>query len=446
MPSNIDTIAAVATPPGRGGIGIIRVSGPRVTAIAQSLLGTLPPPRQAVLKTFRDQAGNEIDRGIGLYYPAPNSYTGEDLLELQGHGGPVIMDMLLRSVLALGARPARPGEFSERAFLNGKLDLAQAEAVADLIDSGSEAAARSAMRSLQGDFSRRVHNIVEAVTELRTYVEAAIDFPEEDVDFLDDARVQQSLQRILSDLDELRAAASQGRLLRDGLHIALVGRPNAGKSSILNALAGSDRAIVSHIPGTTRDTIEQAIQIDGLPIHLVDTAGLRSSGDLVEQEGVKRAHASIAQADHVLLIIDDNAEPDPAAVRDQLNTTITVTTVFNKIDLSERTPGSLPGQAAVAVSAKTGAGIEDLRGHLKTCAGFQDANASTFIARRRHLDILDRARRGVQSAQRQLLETRAGEVIAEELRLVQQHLGEITGAVTADDLLGRIFSTFCIGK
>lgn len=450
MPPASDTIAALATPPGRGGIGVIRLSGPAVVAIANATVGVLPEPRRAALVRFRDDDGSELDRGIALYFPAPRSYTGEDVLELHGHGGPVVMDVVLRRVLALGARMARPGEFSERAFLNGKLDLAQAEAVADLIDSGSEAAARSAVRSLEGEFSRRVGAVVDAVTELRTYVEAAIDFPEDEIDFLDDQNINRRLQTLTQDLEALLASAHQGQILRDGLQVALLGRPNAGKSSVLNALAGSERAIVSATPGTTRDTIEQPIQIDGLPIHLTDTAGLRATEDSVEREGVLRAHATLARADLALLIVDDNEPADLRALRAELTTDIPVVVVYNKIDLTGRPPGPARSmqdeRAAIAVSALTGAGMTALRTHLKQCAGFQETSASTFSARRRHLDALDRARRHLLEADAQLRERRAGEIVAEELRLAQRHLGEITGVVTSDELLGRIFSSFCIGK
>lgn len=450
MPPTSETIAAVATPPGRGGISVVRIAGADVPVIATAVLGTLPKPRRAVLAKFHDHDGSELDRGIAIYFPAPHSYTGDDVLELQGHGGPMVMDMLLRRVLALGARMARPGEFSERAFLNGKLDLAQAEAVADLIDSGSEAAARSALRSLEGEFSNRVHTLVDGVTGLRTFVEAAIDFPEEEVDFLDDRNIDQRLQSIIVDLDTLLASACQGRLLRDGLQVALLGRPNAGKSSVLNALTGSDRAIVSAHPGTTRDTIEQSVNIDGLPIHLTDTAGLRRSDDAVEREGVMRARTTMGKADLVLLIIDDSERTNTEEIYSELAAEIPVTVVFNKIDLSGRDPGPasalIKDQTAVAVSALTGAGMSALRAHLKQCAGYQDSSASTFSARRRHLDALTRARTHLQAAQQQLAAARAGEIVAEELRLAQQYLGEITGEVTADDLLGRIFSTFCIGK
>ena len=446
MPPDPETIAAIATPPGRGGIGIVRISGGLVHTIAQAVLGRLPNARTAVLAKFLGKSGDEIDQGIALYYPAPHSYTGEEVLELQGHGGPVVMDMLLQRITDLGARLAGPGEFSERAFLNGKLDLAQAEAVADLIDSGSEAAARSALRSLQGAFSQKIHGIVDAVTRLRMYVEAAIDFPEEEVDFLGDERLLEQLERIEIDLDNVLSSAQQGRLLRDGLQLVLVGRPNAGKSSILNALCGTDRAIVSTSPGTTRDTIEQAIQIDGLPIHLVDTAGLRDSGDEVEQLGVARTHRAMTHADQVMWIIDDS-EPGDLKELETVSVPEALIKVYNKIDLTGRPSGEVPGEAnTLAVSARTGAGIDALRLMLKQFAGYQEPDKSTFIARRRHLEALSRARSALAAAKQQLRDARAGEVVAEELRQVQKCLGEITGEVHADDLLGRIFADFCIGK
>jgi tRNA modification GTPase len=446
---NAATIAAVATPPGRGGVGIVRVSGGLAGAIAAGLLGGVPPPRQAVLRRFRDDTGQAIDAGIALYFPAPHSFTGEDVLELHGHGGPVVMDLLLARVLELGARLARPGEFSERAFLNDKLDLAQAEAIADLIDSGTAAAARAAMRSLQGEFSQRIQALVEALIQLRIQVEAAIDFPEEEIDFLADGTIADQLRGILQQLAVLRAGATQGRLLRDGMTVVIAGRPNAGKSSLLNQLAGREAAIVTEIPGTTRDVLREQISIDGMPLHVIDTAGLRDSSDPVESEGIRRAWREIATADRILLMVDDRQGVTPAdqVLRDKLPTAMPLTLIRNKIDLSGRQPGIQQGAwgAEVLLSAKTGAGLELVRQHLKDCMGYH-SDEGNFMARRRHLDALERADRCLDRARYQLEAARAGELVAEELRGAQNALAEITGEFTSDDLLGRIFASFCIGK
>lgn len=449
MTQDRDTIVAIATPPGRGGIGVLRVSGPEVRALASAILGSLPRPRHARLALFRAADGSVIDEGIALYFPAPGSFTGEDVLELQGHGGPVVMDMLLARALSLGARLARPGEFSERAFLNDKLDLAQAEAIADLIDSGSAQAARAAMRSLRGEFSARIAALVENLVSLRMYVEAAIDFPEEDIDFLSDGRVAAQLAGIRARFDALASTAQQGSLLREGMSIVIAGQPNAGKSSLLNQLAGHDAAIVTEIPGTTRDLLREHINIDGLPVHIIDTAGLRDTVDTVEQEGVRRAWDAIRSADRVLMVADDREGVSAAddALRAAFPSDLPVTIIYNKIDLSGRRSGSgqQAGCAFVALSAKTGEGIDVLRRHLKAVAGFQEGNEDSFMARRRHLDALDRTRTHLDSAQRQL-DTRTGELLAEELRLAQQALGEITGEFSNEDLLTRIFASFCIGK
>jgi len=444
-----DTIAAIATAPGRGGIGILRLSGPAVPRIAASLVDCLPPPRHALLATFRDAGGSGVDQGIALYFPAPNSFTGEDVLELHGHGGAVVLDQLLQVVLAAGARLARPGEFSERAFLNGKLDLAQAEAVADLIDSGSAAAARSALHSLQGGFSRRVNETQETLVELRTYIEAAIDFPEEEIDFLDDPQLTARTAKLVEQIDALLHGAEQGRLLRDGMTVVIAGRPNAGKSSLMNVLADHDTAIVSATPGTTRDLLREHVQIDGLPLHLVDTAGLREAGDEIEGEGVRRARAAIAQADLVLWVVDDSsgagAQPDLA--KQGVDSDVPCTVVYNKIDLSGREPGLIENsdETALGISAAQGSGIEALRAHLKNRMGYGGEDGSMCIARRRHVDAARRARVHVASALGRLRE-RSGELAAEELRLAQHALGEITGEFTSEDLLGQIFSSFCIGK
>ncbi len=444
-----DTIAAVATPPGSGGIGVIRVSGPRVAEVAAALLGRLPPPRRAAYLPFRDAGGRILDRGIALYFPAPHSYTGEDVLELQGHGGPVVLDLVLAAVLAQGARLARPGEFTERAFLNGRMDLAQAEAVADLIASGSAAAARAAVQALEGGLSRRVGELAESLTELRAHLEAALDFPEEEIDPLADAALGARCRELLRGLEDLLAGAEQGRLLREGMTVAIAGRPNAGKSSLLNLLARRDAAIVSHLPGTTRDLLREPVQIDGLPLHVLDTAGLRETDDPVEREGLRRARAAMAEADRVLLVVDDS-RPEPwADLMDELPRAAACTLVVNKIDLTGRPPGPVadaPAEA-VAVSARTGAGMDLLRERLKAAMGYREAgDGGRFTARRRHLQALGRARAHLLAALARLEEDRAGELAAEELRLAQRALGEITGEVTSEDLLGRIFSTFCIGK
>lgn len=446
-----DTIVATATAAGRGGIGVVRVSGSLVPHIADALLGALPEPRRAVLRPFRDADGEPIDAGIVLYFVAPHSYTGEPVLELQGHGGPMPLEMLVERIIGLGARRARPGEFTLRAYLHDKIDLAQAEAVADLIDAGSREAARAAMRSLQGEFSTRVAVLLEALIELRLYVEAAIDFPEEEVDFLSDRELDTRLEAVRTLFDEVQAAARQGRLLRDGMTVVLAGRPNAGKSSLLNRLAGHDAAIVTDIAGTTRDVLRERIDINGLPLHVLDTAGLRTQGDAVEEEGMRRARREMARADRVLFVID--AASDPLATawieeRDSLPQDVPVTLVFNKCDLTAGMPlaDTFTGPPRVHVSALRGDGIEMLRAHLQQCMGFQVSDAGSISARQRHLDALVRARAHVDDGARQLSEARAGELMAEDLRRAQQALAEITGEFSSDDLLGRIFASFCIGK
>ncbi len=441
-----DTIAAIATPPGRGGIGVVRLSGPQAFPIAAQLAGPLPPPRQAALRDFRAADGSVIDQGLLLCFPAPRSFTGEDVVELHGHGGPVVLDMLLSRCLALGARLARPGEFSERAFLNDRLDLAQAEAIADLIEAGSRQAARAAQRSLQGAFSRAVSELVEGLTELRVWVEAALDFPEEEIDFLADEGLQARLAELRQALAALRRRARQGSLLREGLQLVIAGRPNAGKSSLLNLLAGRDAAIVTHLPGTTRDPLHEPIQIDGLPLHVVDTAGLRDTDDPVEQEGVRRAWRELARADLVLHVVDATLgwQAADADIATRLPEGVPVLRVFNKIDRSGDAPGRRDG--AVYLSARDGRGLTALHEALKAQAGYAAAGEDVILARRRHLDALQRAAEALARADRQLRERRAGELLAEELRLAQDALGEITGRVRPDELLGRIFSSFCIGK
>jgi len=445
-----DTIAAVATPPGVGGIGVVRVSGARVPAIAKAVVDTRLAPRQALLTNFRDKGGHAIDRGLALYFPAPASYTGEHVLELQGHGGPVVMDLVLARVLELGARLARPGEFSERAFLNDKLDLAQAEAVADLIESGSREAARAAMRSLQGEFSRRIQTLSEALIGLRVHVEAALDFPAEDIDFLDDHALVQRCAEIRRQVQACSASAQQGVLLNEGMTVVITGAPNVGKSSLINCLAGFDTAIVTAVPGTTRDVLRERIHIQGMPLHIVDTAGLQETSDVVEQEGIKRAWAQIAQADLILLVTDAARPGDkaPDAIRARLPTGVPCDIVRNKIDLCEEPAGIVDTDAAacVSLSAKYGTGVELLRERMLQRMGYRQSEAGTLIARRRHLHALHYAEQHLDAAHAQLADCADAALIAEELKLAQRSLGEIVGEFTSDELLGRIFSTFCIGK
>lgn len=445
-----DTIAAIATPPGKGGVSIVRISGSRVSSIAAQLLGKLPSPRSAVFATFRGEDEEALDSGIALYFPSPASFTGEDVLELQGHGGPIVTDRVLARVLQLGARLAAPGEFSQRAFLNDKLDLAQAEAIADLIDSGSVEAARAAMRSLQGEFSDAVHSLTDAVIEARMHVEAAIDFPEEEVDFLADTELHARIHRAIALCTQITANARQGALLREGMTIVIAGKPNAGKSSLLNRLAGYDAAIVTDIPGTTRDVLRERIHLDGMPLHILDTAGLRDDADVVEAEGIRRAHEAMRTADRILYVIDGSQASPPeklAAELDALSIDAPISMIINKIDLLQR-PSRYEQSSPprIELSATTGEGMELLRQHLKECVGFQGADAGTLSARRRHLVALARADAHLNAALLQLTEHRAGELMAEELRQAQRALNEITGEFTADDLLGRIFSSFCIGK
>jgi tRNA modification GTPase len=446
-----ETIAALATPPGRGGVGIIRLSGSQAAEIARHLLGHLPAPRQAEYLPFLDEAGQPLDTGLALYFPNPHSFTGEDVLELQGHGGPVVMDLLLQRCLSLGARAARPGEFSERAFLNNKMDLAQAEAVADLIDSASAQAARLALRSLQGAFSQRVHELVDALTELRIYVESAIDFPEEEIDFLGDGQVQARLTTVMHSLAETRAAAQQGNLVREGMSVVIAGRPNAGKSTLLNALAGRQTAIVTDIPGTTRDVLREHIHLDGLPLHIIDTAGLHDSDDAVEQEGMRRAWAEIEAADRILLLHDASQgfdEQEQRLLAELAEAGPPITIVQNKADLLAADPVlvNAPDTEELVLSAHSGDGLPGLREHLKACVGYEASGEGQFMARRRHLQALELAQQHLENGQRQLQQQAAGELLAEDLRQAQQALAEITGEVSADELLGKIFSSFCIGK
>ncbi len=448
-PKVTQAIAAIATPPGRGGVGIVRISGPDVSVFAEQIAGLLPQPRQALLRDFRDQHGDIIDSGLLLYFPAPHSFTGEHVLELQGHGGPVVMDMLLQRVLSLGARLARPGEFSERAFLNDKMDLAQAEAIADLIDSETQAAARLASRSLQGEFSKRVHALVDSITRLRMYVEAAIDFPEEEIDFLSDGRVEADLESIINLVQALQKSAHTGQLLRDGMKLVIAGLPNAGKSSLLNALSGADRAIVTEVPGTTRDVLREQIQIDGMPLHLIDTAGLRESSDLVEKEGIRRTRSELDSADHILWVFDSASDPLAQGLQQSaLPTRLSVTLIANKLDQTDEQPriSDRDGLACIHLSAKKNIGVDNLRNHLKQVMGYTGPQEGDFIARRRHLDAIARTDQHLQAGKQALLAGISGELLAEDLRQAQLSLSEITGVFSADDLLGEIFSSFCIGK
>jgi tRNA modification GTPase len=451
--SAADTIAAVATPAGRGAVGVIRVSGALAPQVGLGLLGTLPAPRVAQLMRFLDADGTTLDQGLVLYFSAPASFTGEHVLELQGHGGVLVLELVLNRLFALGCRPARPGEFSERAFLNGKIDVTQAEAVADLIDAGTAAAARAAVRSMQGDFSARIHALQAQLTELRTRVEATIDFPDEEVDALPTAVLRERLSQVFAAFVAIEAAARQGALLRDGFHVVIAGRPNAGKSSLLNRLVGDDVAIVTALPGTTRDLLRQHVQLDGMPLYLVDTAGLRTAADVVEEEGIRRARAEMQRADRILFVIDGSLSdaPDAAALAAELALLprgIPLTLLVNKIDLTGASPRleERAGMTHIYLSAASGAGLELLREHLKHSAGFRDSPSGALSARRRHLLALQRAHELVLAAAEALEQLRAAELLAEDLRLAQQALGEITGEFSSDDLLGEIFSSFCIGK
>ena len=459
--SDTESIVAVATPPGRGGIGIVRVSGPKAGFITQRIVNVAVPARQATHANFVDAEKNAIDNGIALYFPGPHSYTGEDVLELQGHGSPVIMQMLARRCLELGARLARPGEFTERAFLNGRLDLAQAEGVADLIESRTESSARSALRSLQGDFSNRVVELVDAVTRLRIFVEAAIDFPDEEIDFLEDANVVAQLEELSVLFQSLRVSLRNGKIMRDGLKVVLTGLPNAGKSSLLNALTREDRAIVSNIPGTTRDVLEQFVEIDGLSVEILDTAGIRQTTNEIEAEGVRRALLAQQAADLVILVVDNTGlhhDQIDDLIQQQLpNAPLLL--VRNKIDLDgARTSlkDSTPEDKdiinrelivdEVFVSALDGTGLDILRERIKAFAGLRDEEDNQFLARQRHIDALDRAEHFLMTGLEQQKTYKAGELLADDLHSCQKALGEITGEVTSDDLLGLIFGSFCIGK
>ena len=443
-----DTIAAIATPPERGGVGVIRLSGPQAYSIALQFNGKKSlTPRIAKYGSFVDRHGNVLDNGLAIYFKAPHSFTGEDVVELQGHGAPIVLDSLLKECITLGARLAKPGEFSERAFLNDKMDLTQAEAIADLINASSQTAARMALRSLQGDFSNKIHELNENIIHLRLFVEAAIDFPEEEIDFLSDGKVATMLADVLASLKTIRNSASQGAIIREGLSIVIAGRPNAGKSTLINCLAGRDVAIVTDVAGTTRDVMREHILLDDIPLHLIDTAGLRESEDLVEKEGIKRAWQEVSRADCLLMVIDINKTDCSSELSETIRNTlppgVPVIQIYNKIDSAGLTPKT--EEQAVYLSAKSGAGLELLKDKIKEVVGYQPTEG-LFLARRRHLDALDRAKELLLAGQQQLTTQRAGELLAEDLRLAHQALGEITGEFSSDDLLGRIFSSFCIGK
>ncbi|HAT8224184.1 TPA: tRNA uridine-5-carboxymethylaminomethyl(34) synthesis GTPase MnmE, partial [Legionella pneumophila] len=444
---SVDTIVAIATPPGRGGVGIVRISGPNAYAIALCLNGNKAlQPRLATFCSLYKANNEVLDQGLVLYFKGPHSFTGEDVIEIQAHGSPVVLDLLVKESIAAGARLARPGEFSERAFLNDKIDLIQAEAIADLIQASSDTAARMALKSLQGDFSKKINQLNEELIYLRMYVEAAIDFPEEEIDFLNDGNVSRLLQRIIEQLEEIRSQANQGVLLREGLSLVIAGRPNAGKSTLINNLAGRDIAIVTEIAGTTRDVMREHILLDDIPLHIIDTAGLRDSDDLVEKEGIKRAWQELKRADCVLLVVDINNPDQQNSLLNELKLTlpnkVPIITVYNKIDTTKFSAKC--DKQTVYLSAKTGEGMSELKKVIKQVVGYQPAEGQ-FLARRRHLQALDEAKTLLLNGQAQLTNHKAGELLAEDLRLAHQMLCEITGEFTSDDLLGKIFSSFCIG-
>ena len=447
-----ETITAIATPSGRGGVGIVRVSGPLCRPIAKNILGFEPKIRHAHYASFIDSAQEVIDQGIALFFQAPNSFTGEDVLEFQGHGGPVVLDRLLKCILEHGARLAKPGEFSEQAFLNNKLDLTQAEAIADLINAESEQAARCAVRSLQGEFSTQINFIVDQLIQLRMYVEAAIDFPEEEIDFLTQSHVLGDSKKLLEKIKELLAKAQQGALIRDGITVVIAGEPNVGKSSLLNLLSGRESAIVTEIAGTTRDILREKIILDGMPLNIIDTAGLRETDDIVEKEGIRRAKAALLEADLVLYLLDMSREKDVSLALENLSknipNNIPSIVLLNKIDLVNL-PSSIEekdNQTFIYVSIKQRVGLSLLVETLKKKAGYQTATEGNFIARRRHIQALNQALEHLETGIMQLEVYRAGELLAEELRVAQEALSSITGVFTSDDLLGEIFSSFCIGK
>lgn len=446
--SEKDTIAAIATAPGQGGVGIVRVSGEKARYVAEQVIGKIPVPRIAHYTAFNNEKNESIDNGIALFFEGPNSFTGEDVLELQGHGGPVVLDIILKRILALGVRAARAGEFSERAFLNDKVDLAQAEAIADLIAAESHQAAEAAIHSLKGDFSKEINELVEGLTQLRIHIEAALDFPEEEIDFLKDKVVESKLSEVIENLQRVKSAAKQGRLLKEGMTVVIAGKPNAGKSSLLNQLAGQESAIVTDIAGTTRDVLREHIQIDGLPLHIIDTAGLRESENEVEREGIRRAMQEIEKADQLLYVMDSNSKEEEQSILDSFSKDLDITVVHNKIDKNNQAAEivELPEKnTEIFLSAKTGQGLDLLKQHLKKCMGFENRTQGKYIARRRHLEAIEEAEKYLKLAELNLKHGQ-GELVAEELSLAQNQLASITGKFNSDDLLGRIFSDFCIGK
>ncbi len=442
--STIETIVAIATPPGRGGIGVIRLSGPESWSIAAKLARTTPEARTVRYAHFKNAAGDTLDTGLTIGFQAPHSFTGEDVVEIQGHGGPVVQDLLLRELIRLGARQARAGEFSERAFLNNKLDLTQAEAIADLINSATEQAALGALRSLKGEFSTRVNELLEQMIYLRSYVEAAIDFPEEEIDFLADKTVQAKLDELQSAVDACLTQAKQGAILNTGMTLVLAGKPNAGKSSLLNYLSGEDTAIVTAIAGTTRDIVSQTVDIDGLPVHILDTAGLREASDEVEKIGVERAKKAMEQADHILFLKDIRDQEEPLSIDYPNKTTL----LYTKKDLAgnELVEEPLDNVSAIQISVKTGFGIDELKNTIKSVAGYQSGGETVLTARRRHISQLEAAQAAVARGRYELEHNSAGELLADELLQAQQAINEITGEFSSDDLLGKIFGSFCIGK
>ncbi len=444
-----DTIVAAATPPGTGGIAIVRLSGPAAETIAVRMTGTLPPPRQATLAHFMDSAGERLDQGIIIFFPAPNSFTGESVVELHGHGGPLVVSAIVDAAIELGARHALPGEFSKRAFLNDKLDLVQAEAIADLIGSSTQQAARAALRSLSGGFSKAVEALQAELIALRMHTEAALDFPEEEIDFLSDDALGDKIASTASAFDELLRGATVGRILRDGFQVVIIGRPNAGKSSLLNVLSGQDTAIVTEVAGTTRDILREQINVDGLAVELVDTAGLRNDPSRIEAEGIRRALEAIRKADAILWIRDATATADETIsdLEPTIDDAVPVIMVRNKIDLTSEPVGlSADSPPVVNLSAKSGDGLDVLRTEIRRLAGYKDLGEGAFTARRRHLQAIEAAKSHFERGHHALTSSGAGEIFAEELRLAQQALGEITGSFTSDDLLGKIFAEFCIGK
>ena len=450
LKNQADIIAAQATPTGNAGVGIVRVSGTELTPLIHQIVNKTLNPRSAEYLPFLDSNNQTIDVGLALFFPAPHSFTGEDVLELHGHGGQVVLDLILKRAVECGARIAEPGEFSYRAFMNDKIDLAQAEAISDLINASTEAAARSAVRSLKGEFSQNIIQLLEKLIHTRMYVESAIDFPEEEIDFLVDGELDRLMNDLISMLSDIFSIAKQGCVLNEGMTVVIAGQPNAGKSSLLNVLTGSDTAIVTNIAGTTRDVLKESINIDGMPLHIIDTAGLREDADVVEKEGIRRAWKEIETADHVLLVVDheQGISAKDVLILDQLPSALPVTVIYNKIDLGQVKPKTdiIENKPSIYLSAKNQLGIELLKEHLKSAMGYQGNSDGLFIARHRHLNALERANELVTSAYDNFKCHAAGELLAEDLRLAQTTLNEITGEFDNEDLLGKIFSSFCIGK